>query len=318
MIYYILIAFLTLFELLYFRIAAKFNIIDIPNHRSSHTDVTIRGGGIIIWISCLSYFLTNKLNYPYFIIAISLLASISFWDDIKNLSKRFRFITHFVCLCILLFETHQFSNPLIYIIFIIMGLGILNGFNFMDGINGITVAYSLVSITCFYYVETLLFHFVDSELLILVFLSLLVFGFYNFRTKAKTFAGDIGSISIAFIFIFFQLLVYQKSNSPLFLFFFLVYGIDVAYTLLIRLLNGENVFQAHRLHLFQLLKNELQINALLVSTSYAIIQLIINGLIILLWKKPVDIQISGMILITITLVIFYHIIRIKVNKTITK
>jgi len=305
-------------ENLFFWIAKKYQIIDIPNQRSSHDKITIRGGGIIVWIACLIYMLTNKLNYPYFITATSLLAIISFWDDIRNISKRLRFATHFICLCILLFETHQFNNPLIYPFFIIIGLGILNGFNFMDGINGITVAYSLVSMASFLYIEKELFHFVDPELLISVFISLLVFGFYNFRSKARTFAGDVGSICIAFVFIFFQLLIFQQTQSALFLFFFVVYGVDVIYTILLRLFIGENIFQAHRLHLFQLLKNELQINALLVSAFFSIIQLIINILIILLWEEPINTQILGLILIFVCLVIFYHMIRVKIKKLITE
>ncbi len=318
MIYILLTALLVLFELFYFYLAKKYQIIDIPNQRSSHDKVTIRGGGIIIWIACLIYFFVNELKYPYFIIAISLLVVISFWDDIQNISKRLRFTIHFLSLCILLFEVYSFSSPLLYIIFIFIGIGVLNGFNFMDGINGITVAYSLVLITSFFYVEKKLFHFVDSELLTSVFISLLVFGFYNFRTKAKTFAGDVGSICIAFVFIFFQLLIFQYTQSALFLFFFSVYGIDVIYTILLRLSMGENIFQAHRLHLFQLLKNELHINALLVSVSFAIIQLIVNILIILLWKENTDVQILGITLIIVCLIIFYHTIRINVRKLITK
>jgi len=317
MSYLILTILLALFELLYFYLAKKYQITDIPNQRSSHDEVTIRGGGIIIWIACLIYFFFNKLNYPYFIAATSLLAVISFWDDIKNISKRIRFITHLISLCIILYDIYPFSSPLIYIIFIIIGLGILNGFNFMDGINGITVAYSLVAMASFLYIETKLFHFIDLELLISVFISLLVFGFYNFRTKAKTFAGDVGSICIAFVYIFLQLLIFQHIQSALFLFFFGVYGIDIIYTILLRLSMGENIFQAHRLHLFQLLKNEMGIHPLLISSYYAIIQLLFNIIIVLTWQKPLIYQILYVGISCLILVSIYVFIRkyIKFHST---
>ncbi|MER0440594.1 UDP-GlcNAc--UDP-phosphate GlcNAc-1-phosphate transferase [Emticicia sp. W12TSBA100-4] len=317
MSYLILTILLFLFELLYFYLAKKYQITDIPNQRSSHDEATIRGGGIIIWIACLIYFFFNKLNYPYFITATSLLAVISFWDDIKNISKRVRFITHLISLCIILYDD-PFNSPLIYIIFIIMGLGILNGFNFMDGINGITVIYSLVCVASFFYVEQELFHFVDPELLLSVFISLLVFGFYNFRTKAKTFAGDVGSICIAFVFIFLQLLIFQQIHNVIFLFFFGVYGIDIIYTILLRLSMGENIFQAHRLHLFQLLKNEMGINPLLISFYYGVIQLLFNIGIFLIWGESLYYQILYIGISFFILVASYISIRKYIKFSLTK
>ena len=47
---------LFLLELLYFKIADRYNIVDKPNHRSAHTEITLRGGGIIFWFAALLYF----------------------------------------------------------------------------------------------------------------------------------------------------------------------------------------------------------------------------------------------------------------------
>jgi UDP-GlcNAc:undecaprenyl-phosphate/decaprenyl-phosphate GlcNAc-1-phosphate transferase len=272
--YYIIIFILLFFlELLYIKIAKFFKIIDIPNVRSSHIESTIRGGGIIIWISC-------------FIIAISILGVISFWDDIKTISSKYRLSVQLISLLILLYEVYPMPYSFLSIPFIIViSLGIVNGFNFMDGINGITVSYSLISIFSFAFLEKYMFHYIDINFIIFIFLSLIVFGFFNFRTKAKVFAGDVGSVSIAFIFVFLQLLIYKKTENIVFLFMFIVYGIDIIYTLLLRIKNKENILKAHRTHLFQLLKNEKKIDPLLISIVYALLQLIFNIGLFYVWNS---------------------------------
>jgi UDP-GlcNAc:undecaprenyl-phosphate/decaprenyl-phosphate GlcNAc-1-phosphate transferase len=285
--YYIIIFILLFFlELLYIKIAKFFKIIDIPNVRSSHIESTIRGGGIIIWISCLIYFLLYNLRYPCFIIAISILGVISFWDDIKTISSKYRLSVQLISLLILLYEVYPMPYSFLSIPFIIViSLGIVNGFNFMDGINGITVSYSLISIFSFAFLEKYMFHYIDINFIIFIFLSLIVFGFFNFRTKAKVFAGDVGSVSIAFIFVFLQLLIYKKTENIVFLFMFIVYGIDIIYTLLLRIKNKENILKAHRTHLFQLLKNEKKIDPLLISIVYALLQLIFNIGLFYVWNS---------------------------------
>ena len=65
MYYLIILVLLFLAELFYFHIADKYNIIDKPNERSSHTRITLRGGGIIFYLGALAYFLTNQLPLVY-------------------------------------------------------------------------------------------------------------------------------------------------------------------------------------------------------------------------------------------------------------
>ena len=87
MYYLIILTLLFVAELLYFRIADKYNIIDKPNERSSHTRITLRGGGIIFYFGALAFFLTNHLEYPWFILGLTLITFISFADDIHSISQ---------------------------------------------------------------------------------------------------------------------------------------------------------------------------------------------------------------------------------------
>jgi UDP-N-acetylmuramyl pentapeptide phosphotransferase/UDP-N-acetylglucosamine-1-phosphate transferase len=149
----------------------------------------------------------------------------------------------------------------------------------MDGINGINGAYSLITILSLYLINKDN-SFVQSEWLIITALSLLVFNFFNFRKKAKCFAGDVGSVSMAFIIIFFLMLLILKTGDLKYIGFLLVYGIDSISTILFRLIRKENIFEAHRSHFYQYLANVKGWPHLRVATLYLLAQLIVNILIV--------------------------------------
>ena len=134
-------------------------------------------------------------------------------------------------------------------------IGWINAFNFMDGINGITVLYSLSILVVSYYLNTQIY-FMQTSLLLYTGIGLVVFGFYNVRKIAKSFAGDVGSVSIAFIlaYIVINLIIYTKNWQ--YILIVSVYGIDTIVTLVQRLIRKENIFKAHRSHLYQYLANE--------------------------------------------------------------
>lgn len=282
-LYFSLLGLLFIIEIIYFKIADRFNIIDKPNHRSSHTKITLRGGGIIFSIGIVIYFFLSGGRLPYFSIGVLLIALISFWDDIKTLSSKFRLSVHIIAVTLLFYQAAQIGIIYAwyyYILLYIIVTGIINAINFMDGINGITVSYGVVLICSLYFVNNYIYSFTDSQLLIIIFLSLLVFGYFNFRKKAKCFAGDIGSITLAFITCYLLLTLISFSHNYLYVLFLAVYGIDTVFTILIRLKRKENIFEAHRLHLYQLLSNELKVPHLIVSSIYAFIQLVINILVV--------------------------------------
>lgn len=282
-LYFFLLVLLFIIEIIYFKFADQYNIIDKPNHRSSHSKITLRGGGIIFSIAILIYFFLSKGRLSLFTIGALLIALISFLDDIKTLSSKLRLSVHIIAVTLLFYQAAQIGIIYAwyyYILLYIIVIGIINAINFMDGINGITVSYGVVLISSLYFVNNYIYSFTDSQLLIIVFLSLLVFGYFNFRKKAKCFAGDIGSITLAFIASYLLLTLISLSHNYLYILFLAVYGIDAVFTILIRLKRKENIFEAHRLHLYQLLSNELKIPHLIVSSIYGFIQLVINLLII--------------------------------------
>ena len=272
-----LIIFLILFflSLIYLKLADKFNIIDKPNHRSSHTISTIRGGGILFLLAMLIYFISSGFQYPYFVLGVSLIAIVSFIDDIITLSSSIRLPFQFIAITLCLFQMgYGFSSFLILVPILIAGVGFINIYNFMDGINGITGLSSTVALLGFYFINVKE-HIVDDNLIIYSLLSLVVFGFYNFRKKARMFAGDIGSISIAVLLFFIGTYFIKEIKSPLLILFVLVYGTDAILTLGYRKSIGEKITEPHRKHIYQKLVHTAKLSHLKVASYYAISQAII-------------------------------------------
>ncbi|MDP4239916.1 MAG: UDP-GlcNAc--UDP-phosphate GlcNAc-1-phosphate transferase [Bacteroidota bacterium] len=273
-ILYLIVLFIA--ELAYFHIANRFNIIDKPNERSSHSRVTLRGGGIIFYIGILLYFGLRGFQYPWFFVGLTLITLISFADDVHPQSKKLRLSIHFMAMVLMFNQWSLFSNPWYYtIIAIIICTGILNAFNFMDGINGMTGFYSLVVIGSFWYINTYEIQFVDNNFIYALIMALLVFNFFNFRTNAKCFAGDVGAISIAFMILFLLGLLVIKTKEISYIILLVVYGIDSVLTILHRLILRENIFLPHRKHAFQIMANELKIPQVLVSLFYGFLQALV-------------------------------------------
>ena len=307
---YILIIILLLFaaELLYFRIADHFNIIDKPNERSSHTSVTLRGGGILFWVGVLFYFLMSGWHYPWFFAGLTLVAAISFADDVKLQSPILRLVLQFIGLLLMSIQWQLFDfSWIIVVLVIVVSVGVLNAFNFMDGINGITGGYSLAVLASLWYVNNYVTAFVDNNLIYLVFLALLVFNFFNFRIKAKCFAGDVGAVSIAFILIFILGMLIIKTGDLSYIAFLLVYGVDSVLTIVHRILLKENITEPHRMHLYQLLSNELKVPQLLVSTIYAVLQLLISFGFIMFYS----VSLWYLVIVAVLLTVVYLIIKRK-------
>jgi UDP-N-acetylmuramyl pentapeptide phosphotransferase/UDP-N-acetylglucosamine-1-phosphate transferase len=276
MIYFLLLILLFVAELIYFKLANRFNIIDKPNERSSHSNVTLRGGGVIFYIGILLYFLLEGFQYPWFFIGLTCISAISFADDIHPQSSRLRLTVHFAAMAMMFYQWGLFTEQWYYILIaIVICTGILNAFNFMDGINGITGVYSMVVIGAFWYINTYQVQFVDANIIYAVLLALLVFNFFNLRTKAKCFAGDVGAISIAFIILFLLGLLVIKTGDFSYIILLVVYGIDSVLTILHRLILKENIFLPHRSHLYQIMANELKIPHVVVTLLYAIVQILI-------------------------------------------
>jgi UDP-N-acetylmuramyl pentapeptide phosphotransferase/UDP-N-acetylglucosamine-1-phosphate transferase len=272
---------LALLILLYFRLAVQFKIIDKPNQRSSHSRITIRGAGIIFPIAILLQALFSGFQYPLFTSGLLLISIVSFYDDLKPLSNKIRLLIHLIAVSLLFMQTDLLAYPVWIIIPVyILVIGTINAYNFMDGINGITGAYSLITILSLYFINETHLVFVLNEWLIIVAISLLTFNFFNFRKKAKCFAGDVGSVSMAFIIIFFVSLLILKAQDLKYIGLLLFYGLDTVSTLIFRLIRRENIFEAHRSHFYQYLTNVKGWPHLRVATLYLLAQLMVNILIL--------------------------------------
>ena len=280
MITYIIIFILLLIaELLYFRIADKCNIIDKPNERSSHSTIVLRGGGIIFLISVWIWNAFFGFQYPWFLAGLTLVAGISFVDDIHSLPDSVRLIAQFAAAAMAFYQLDilHWSMWWMILLALIVYVGATNVINFMDGINGITAGYSLAVLIPLALVNTNGI-FVEQSLIISTILASLVFCIFNFRPKgkAKCFAGDVGSIGIAFIILFLLGNVIIKTMDITWLIFLLVYGVDGCLTIVHRIMLHENLGEAHRKHAYQIMANELKVGHVKVSLLYTVMQLVIS------------------------------------------
>ncbi len=263
-------------EWFYFGIAKRFSIVDKPNARSSHDIVTIRGGGIIFPVAILVGLLYEQPTQWILIASLLLIALLSFIDDTSHVDSKIRLVLQSVAVgSILYLVAPQFSLLLILFLFILI-TGVINAYNFMDGINGITVLYSLVTLSSMYWVQQSIPAFLSEYLFIGLLTALLVFGFFNVRKKAACFSGDVGSVSLAFIFCFLLLKMSVVTNFGLWILFLSVYGVDTVFTIVCRIFRREPLMQAHRSHFYQYLANEAGWTHIQVSILFAIIQLVLN------------------------------------------
>ena len=266
-------------ELVYFRIADKFNIIDKPNERSSHSTIVLRGGGIIFLIGAWVWSAFFGFDYPWFLAGLTLVAGVSFVDDIRSLPDSVRLVAQFAAAAMAFYQLGilHWSMWWIVLVALIVYVGATNVINFMDGINGITAGYSLAVLLPLMAVN-MDGGYVEQSLIVSTILASLVFCIFNFRPKgkAKCFAGDVGSIGIAFIMLFLLGNVVIKTEDITWLIFLLVYGVDGCLTIVHRIMLHENLGEAHRKHAYQLMANELKIGHVKVTSLYMVMQLAVS------------------------------------------
>ena len=321
MLYYTII-FIILFiiEIAYLKIARFKNIKDSPNHRSSHTTPTVRGGGIVVFFAIIIYSIFYKVdtNFLSFLIPISLVAIVSFVDDLVTLPAKTRIFIQIFAFTVLFFGLDILKIDSLTAIFFLVSayffsIGFLNIYNFMDGINGITFLNALVTYSTLLFLSENYFQFIDSNLLVILIIAVSIFGFFNFRKKPLCFAGDIGSITIGFSIVYFVLKLFILTGNPLIMVFLFVYIIDGGWTIVERIFKRENVFQAHKSHLYQILVNELNINHLIVSSGYFMVQLLINLLMIYLIILGIKSYLLTL-LILVVLSILYFVLKRQISR----
>lgn len=306
MLYLILFAMMFVVMICYFKVARHYNIVDKPNERSSHTLVTIRGGGIIFLFAALCALILHPESWMI-ILGMFTIGVISFIDDRITLSSKIRIVFHLTAVTLMFFSLGIFQLFPWYICtgLYVLVIGIINAYNFMDGINGITGLYSLVILSGLQYVNFKVFPFINPDLIWLPIMACCIFLFFNFRKRAKCFAGDVGSVTIAFYIIYLILNLIIQTGNYAYILFLAVYGVDAVLTIVHRLILKQNIFDAHRLHFYQILANEQKWSHLWVSCLYAIMQLIIIALIIFV---PLGL-VTLFLLSTLPLVLVYIILK---------
>ena len=270
-------------ELCYFRVARRLNIVDKPNDRSSHNAVILRGGGVVFLFGVWLHAPLFGLAYPWFLLGVTVAAAMSFADDVSSLSDAARLVAQIVAM---LLTFHQIGiltveGWWVVVIALIVSVGICNAYNFMDGINGMTGAYSLAVIAPLIYLNGKI-GFIDQNFLIVIALSVVVFCLFNFRKRAKCFAGDVGAVTMAFIALLALGKLIEATGDLSYIGLLAVYGVDSVLTICHRIMLRENLGQAHRKHAYQLMANELGLPHLVVSSLYAVLQFGVScGLIFL-------------------------------------
>ena len=314
LIYGIIFVILLALELAYFKIADKFNIIDKPNERSSHSTIVLRGGGIIFLLSLWIWSAFFGFQYLWVLLAVSLIAGVSFIDDIRSLPDSVRLVAQFIAMVMMFYQLDILHWDMWWIVFLalIVCVGASNVINFMDGVNGITGAYAMASLLPLALLNSTI-GFVDQSFIYVVILADVVFCLFNFRPKgkAKCFAGDVGSIGGAYILLFMIGSVVLATGDVTYLIFLLVYGVDGVLTICHRILLHENLGEAHRKHAYQLMANELKVGHVKVSSLYAIMQLVISLGFIYLCPETMAAHWIYLVSVIIILAIAYILFKMK-------
>lgn len=281
---------------LFLKLARIYGLHDHPSSRSSHWKPTVTGMGLIVALSFITYLFWHPFVLPEFFVAgFFIITAVSFLDDIFFLKHSFRLVIQMITMGLLMaqmpFSSFGAEAVPIYLASFIFGVGVLNAYNFMDGVNGMLTLHALLVFSGLFYLnETLVdlqgnaITFTDSNFILSIIIPLAVFGFFNIRRSAIAFMGDVGSMSIAFITVYLIYSLIFRTGNYMYLLMFSVFGADAALTVCYKLLLGENIFVPHRDFLFKKLVHLGKWSHLQVSFAYFALQAAIN--FVVLWVFP--------------------------------
>ncbi|MFT7150988.1 MAG: UDP-GlcNAc:undecaprenyl-phosphate GlcNAc-1-phosphate transferase [Nonlabens sp.] len=302
----------------FIRLARRYQLVDRPNHRSSHNYEPVRGGGIVfvlaglLWFMYESYIAGPQNALPYLISGFAAIALVSFLDDLYTLPSRVRIMVHAMAVVLLAYQLQIELPWYLWMLGGVFFLGWVNAFNFMDGINGLTALYTAITLISLLVVNYFFVSFTSSDLLSLLLIATGIFTWFNFRKKALCFAGDVGAISMAFLLGYFLVHLILTTGDLSFILMVVVYAVDAVGTIIERLIKKEAIFQPHRLHLYQLYANEKGVDHRVVSVGYALTQLLINAII--LWNYQTNqssLIPASLFLIVVAAYTYLKIIKMK-------
>ena len=296
-----------------------------PASRHMSRNFTPAGGGIIFVAAGAMFALMapDAVSTPFFsslLIGGLLLACISFIDDIYGLPPIARLIVQLGVMAYMFGSFLQPETLDIFLIIVIGGAGLVNAFNFLDGINGMLTLYAIVVISTLiaalnfgtvlaFPADSILSTFSSdrtSMMLSLMLSSLVAFLFFNFRGKALVFSGDVGSIFTGFVITVVLICICIGSRTAAPAVFVAVFAVDSFLTIIHRLFEGEQIMQPHRRHLYQHFAHNLGVSHLSVSSAYAAVQASINVCYFLI---PAQQRITYALIVYLALVSIYFRLR---------
>jgi len=302
----------------YVKNAVRWKLVDVPNDRSMHEGIVVRGGGFVFLIPGFYYALINLSTHYFFLAGLTLIAIVSFIDDRKDVPTALRFGVQFLAVFLIFIQNDVFYLRWYWLIFFwIMAVAALNAYNFMDGINGITAGYSFVVVLSLFGIDVWVTDFISEDVLILLALATIVFGFFNFRKKALCFSGDVGSIGMAYILVFLIAKLIVTTGSLVWVFFLTLYGLDTLLTIVERLMKKENLARGHKKHLFQKLVYVKGWSHIQVSLFYSIVQLLINAAIIfwVIRQETLPVLPLTILLPVLALAFLYLVFKSRLSRT---
>lgn len=314
---------------LFLKLARMYGLHDHPSGRSSHWKPTVTGMGLIISLAFITYLFWHPYFLPeYFVAGFFIITAVSFLDDLLFLKHSFRLVVQMITMGMLMAQMPYNSLGAeaipIYLASFIFGIGVLNAYNFMDGVNGMLTLHALLVFSGLYYlnenITDLQGHaiaFTDSNFILSIIIPLAIFGFFNIRRSAIAFMGDVGSMSIAFITVYLIYSLIFKTGNYMYLLMFSVFGADAALTVLYKLLLGENIFVPHRDFLFKKLVHLGKWSHLKVSFAYFGIQAAINLIVIGLFPScpKLSTQISALFIGCLFLIGLYIYVQSRFSKS---
>ncbi|MCC1483493.1 MraY family glycosyltransferase [Winogradskyella immobilis] len=297
---------LSIILFIYIRIAKKLDFtIQLKNSKKN----IILGAGIIFPLS-YSYSLLFFETFPFYLsIIVFLLMIISFIDDLKSINVLFRLSIQILCVSVTIFLFYENLLTSIYLscIIVLIYVGYINSFNFMDGINGMLASYTFITILALLVVNNIV-PYMSSSILGLLLFSTFLFLIGNFKKKPFFISGDVGSICLGYIIGFIILKFYLTEANPMIFLLIVIYLIDTGITMCINIVNKQNILKAHREHLYEKLVFIKNIPDLKVSLAYSIIQILISVIVIYSIYNQIN-SIMFFIVIALCLVLFYVIFR---------
>ena len=249
--------------------AHKKQILDHPNERSSHVTPTPRGGGLAIVLLVIGTAITSmkeaEINHVIVYIACGIVIAFLGWrDDVSSLSPKIRFIVQGLVAAVSIYVLGYFKSVTIplfgelqlgvvgIIITFLWILGLINAYNFMDGIDGIAGGVALAGACAWMFIASNMGNNFVFWISFGIAASSLGFLFHNW-SPAKIFMGDVASTFLGYTFAVLPLLSADEGGDALMLGTLIMWTfiMDAGVTFIRRVIKRENVFAAHRTHVYQ-------------------------------------------------------------------